>query len=330
MVLIDIQKDQSGELRTMLEAEESVGILQLEPIVRARVVRIKGVPVEELDLPEDVRWTINSDRGLSYTADPDPNINLVAGEWWEADYGDTNPDKVLLSIEDDVALGYGVWIGDTIGFNLAGRVIETEIANVREEIDWGEGRLNFIFITSPGIIEQAPQTLAASLDLPSEMEPVLLDKLAEEFPNVTPISIREIVAQLNGVVEKLGYAVRGVAAVTLFAGVLVVAAAVQISYRNRLRDLGIMRSIGATRSQARRMVMAEHCLMAGLACLPALVIGWTGAWIIVRWVLDIEWVLAPWGVVLVLAVAFAISLISGFIMVTRLLGQNTASILRQA
>lgn len=325
MVLIDVQKDQRDAVTRMLTDEADVEILQAAPIVRARVVRIKDVPVEELTLPDDVRWTINSDRGLSYGDPKQSDIPLVDGTWWADDYAG----PLLVSVEDEVAFGYDVWVGDTISFNIAGRVMTAEIANIREEIDWGEGRLNFIFLTSNGVIAQAPQTIAMSVDVPRAKEAWLLDQLAEQFPNVTPINIRDVVAQVNAISSKLGYAVRGIAAVTLFSGILVVAAAVQVSYRNRLRDLGIMRAIGATRGQARAMVLAEHGLMAAVASLPALIIGGIGAWAIVRFVLNLEWQFATFGVVAVLAVALLISLAFGLIMVTRLLGRTTASILRQ-
>ena len=36
--------------------------------------------------------------------------------------------------------------------------LEAEIANTRPEIDWSQGRLDFIFVMSPGLIEQAPHT----------------------------------------------------------------------------------------------------------------------------------------------------------------------------
>jgi putative ABC transport system permease protein len=221
-------------------------------------------------------------------------------------------------------------VGDTISFNLAGRVLEAEIANIRKEIDWENGRLNFLFIVNRGIIEQAPQTLAAGVDVPRADEVWLLDNLAEEFSNITPINVRDLVEQLDAISRKLGYAVRGIAAVTLIAGILVVAAAVQVSYSNRLMDIGIMRALGATRPQARAMVLAEHGLMAAIASLPALIIGVTGAWIVVRFVLKMEWFFAPLGVAAVLFVAVAVLLTTGTIMVTRLLGRKTASILRQS
>ena len=136
---------------------------------------------------------------------------LVAGEWWPEDYSG----PPLVSVEDEVAEAYGVGIGDRLGFNILGRVIEAEIANLRAEIDWGEARLDFVFLFSPGVLEAAPHTLAAAVDVPPAAEAALLDRMAEVLPNVTPISVRELVARVDEVMGKIKLAVAAVASVTL-------------------------------------------------------------------------------------------------------------------
>ena len=60
-----------------------------------------------------------------------------------------------------------------------GRVIEAEIASLRAEIDWGEARLDFVFLFSPGVLEAAPHTFAAAVDVPPASEAALLDRLAD-------------------------------------------------------------------------------------------------------------------------------------------------------
>ena len=97
----------------------------------------------------------------------------------------------MVSVEDEVAQGYGVGVGDTLGFNILGRVIEARIANLRQEIDWSSGRLDFVFVLSPGVLEMAPHTVISAVDVPAAAEAPLMETMAERLPNVTPISIRE-------------------------------------------------------------------------------------------------------------------------------------------
>ena len=93
----------------------------------------------------------------------------MAGSWWPADYAG----PPLVSIEDEVAEAYGVGIGDSLSFNVLGRVIEAKIASLRPEIDWSQGRLDFVFLFSPGVLEAAPHTFAAAVEVPQAQEAAL-------------------------------------------------------------------------------------------------------------------------------------------------------------
>ena len=135
----------------MIGEFEGAELVQAAPMMRGRVVRIGGVAADQSGIEH---WTLRRDRGLSYAAAMPAGTELVAGEWWPEDYSG----PPLVSVEDEVGEAYGVGIGDTLGFNILGRVIEAEIANLRAEIDWGEARLDFVFLLSPGVLEAAPHT----------------------------------------------------------------------------------------------------------------------------------------------------------------------------
>ena len=228
---IDIQRDQADAFAEVVSAFEDAQVVQLAPVMRGRVVRIKGVPVDQTGIEH---WTLRRDRGLSYAARVPAGSEIVAGAWWPEDYAG----PPLVSIEDDVAEAYGVGIGDNLGFNVLGRVIEAEIASLRAEIDWSQGRIDFVFLFSPGVLEAAPHTLAAAVDVPAAGEPVLLDRMAEALPNVTPITIREVVARVGEVLAKIRLAVGVVGGVTLLSGILVLAGAVAAARRRHLYEFG--------------------------------------------------------------------------------------------
>ena len=73
---IDIQRDQVDRVRQVVTAIDDAHILQIRPVIRGRVVRIKGVPVDQTGIEH---WTLRRDRGLSYAAAPPPRTELVAG-----------------------------------------------------------------------------------------------------------------------------------------------------------------------------------------------------------------------------------------------------------
>jgi putative ABC transport system permease protein len=318
---IDIQRDQAQAFERAVSATAGAKVLQITPVVRGRVVRIEGVPVGQSGVEH---WTLRRDRALSYAASEPEGSRVVAGAWWPKDYAG----PPLVSIEDEVAKAYGVGIGDTLGFNVLGRVIEAKIANLRATIDWSEGRIDFLFLFSPGVLEAAPHTLAAAVDVPAAGEPELLDRMAEALPNVTPITIREVVARIGEVLARIRLAVAGVGGVTLLSGVLVLAGAVAAARRRHLYEAVVLKVLGAKRSDLLRIFLIEYLGLGATAALAGGILGTLGAAVIVVRVMHLPWTFSLAIVALVPIVALAITLGAGFFGTWRLLGRPAAAVLR--
>ena len=325
-VFIDIQPDQVERFEEVIAEIPAAEILQVAPVLRARVVSIGGKPVDQVEIAENVRWTTRRDRGLTYQAEPPAETELVAGEWWPADHSG----ETLVSIEDEVAIGYGVGIGDVLGFNLLGRVIEARIANIRKEIDWSRGRLDFVFVLSPGLVEQAPHTTVAAVDLPRGGESALLDRMAAELPNVTPIAIGEAVARVGEIMGKIGMAVRIVAAVTLATGLLVLASAVVASRRAQIRRAVLLKVLGGRRRDILELLLLEHAGLGLVAAIVGSLLGGIAAWVLVSQVMGLPWSVAPGMVIVTALIAMGLAAAIGTLVLRRTLTVPAATILRRA
>jgi putative ABC transport system permease protein len=209
-----------------------------------------------------------------------------------------------------------------------GRVIEAEIASLRPEIDWSQGRLDFVFLFSPGVLDAAPHTYAAAVEVPAEREAALLDQMAAALPNVTPITIREVVERVGEVLGKVRIAVAVVGSVTLLSGILVLAGAVAAARRRHLYESVVLKVLGARRSDLLRIFLIEYLGLGVTAAIAGGVLGTLGAAVIVVGVMHLEWTFAPAVVLLVLILALAITLAAGFVGTWRLLGRSTAAVLR--
>ncbi|MGH6914353.1 MAG: ABC transporter permease, partial [Geminicoccales bacterium] len=316
-----LQQGQLDALTGLIDEVEGGQVLQAAPVMRGRVVRIAGVPVDQTGIEH---WTLRRDRGLSYAAAMPEDTELVAGEWWPEDYAG----PPLVSVEDEVAEAYGVGVGDLLGFNILGRVIEAEIASLRPEIDWGQARLDFVFLFSPGVLEAAPHTLAAAVDVPPAAEAALLDRMADELPNVTPISVRELVARVDEVMRKIKLAVAGVAGVTLLSGILVLAGAVAAARRRHLYESVVLKVLGARRIDIFRIFLIEYLGLGTTAALAGGILGSIGAAAVVIWAMHLPWAFSLGTVLAVLLFALAITLVAGFLGTWRLLGRPAAPVLR--
>ncbi|WP_169728414.1 ABC transporter permease [Geminicoccus roseus] len=326
VVFIDIQPDQVAAFDQVLAGFPEASLDQRAPVLRARVSGIKGVPVEEAAIGENVRWTVRRDRGLSWTDQKPDNAPLVAGSWWEPGY-DGPP---LVSVEDDVAEGYGVGVGDTLSFNVMGRTVEATIANLREEIDWSRARIDFVFLFSPGVIDKAPHTLISTVRVPPDREPALLDAMAQALPNVTPISISEVSRQIGEVLGKIGFAVQAVASVTLGAGLLVLLGALAASRRQRLHQAALMKVLGATRADLLRHFLIEHAATGLLSALVGLLVGGIAAFVLVGPFMNLVFTPDPGSASLLALGAVVVTGLVGAVSTWRLLARPVAPVLRSS
>lgn len=325
VVFIDIQPDQLEAFAGTVAGFEGAAITQRAPLIRGRVVRIGGVPVDEVAIDPDVQWTVRRDRGLTYSAAMPEGTRLVAGAWWPEGYAG----PPLVSVDADVAAGYAVGVGDRLSFNVLGRVIEAEIASLRE-IDWQEARLNFVFVFGPGALEAAPHTVVAAVEVPEPLEPALLDAVADAFPNVTPLSIRELIATASEIMARIGLAVRLVGGLTLLSGVLVLAGAIAAARQRHLYQSVVLKVLGAERPQLLRVFLLEYLGLGLAAVLAGGLLGTLGALAVVTGVMDLPWRFSIRAVAEVALAALAITLVAGFIGTWRVLGRPAAPVLRGA
>ena len=155
---IDIQNDQLQRFDAVVREQPGVEAIHQVPSLRARIVAVKGVPVDQVVTTPETAWALRGDRGLTYAASPPEGTHLVAGAWWPSDYSG----PPLVSFDAALAKGWHVAIGDVIRVNVLGRDIDLKIANFRD-IAWQSLAINFFMVASPGLLSHAPHTHIATV-----------------------------------------------------------------------------------------------------------------------------------------------------------------------
>ena len=80
--LLDVPKQEYPALAARVAAAIPGAVLTDAPMLRGRIVRLKGKPVEEMKAPTEAQWVLNGDRGLSFTTEVPEGSKVTAGEWW--------------------------------------------------------------------------------------------------------------------------------------------------------------------------------------------------------------------------------------------------------
>jgi putative ABC transport system permease protein len=261
--LINIQPDQVQPLGAFFAAR---GMTQpaLFPMVRGRLVAINGRAVSSADYAEErARHLIDREFNLSWALKPQPDNQIVAGRWWNAN--DARTDQ--LSVEDGIAATLGLELGDRLTYDVAGSKFTATVSSLRK-VDWDTFNVNFFVIAPPRLLQGYPGSYITSFHVPPG-QVTTLNALVREFPNLVMIDVAQIMAQVQKMMEQASNAVQYVFLFTLAAGLVVLYAAIASTRDEREYEAAVMRTLGASRAQIAAAQLAEFALIGGLAGLLA-------------------------------------------------------------
>jgi putative ABC transport system permease protein len=324
LFFIDIQPDQVDRFTAMVKATPGISDLASTPSLRTRIVQVNGQPVETARLDAGTRRLVDSDRGLTYSADLPVGSRVVAGAWWPADYHGAP----LISLDDGLATSLGLKLGDTLTLNIAGREITARLANTRH-IDWSSLGINFFMVMAPGTLEPAPQTHLATIHTASPGAADRLEaRVSAAFPNVSTIHVEAALARIAALLNALALGISLMAGLLVAAGFLVLAAIVAAAADRHLGEASILKALGADRPLIARLHLVEYGLLGSAAGLLAAGLGTLGAWIMVAEVMGIAWHFMAGPVVLIPLLAVPATMLIGFAGTWRALAGRTRLQLR--
>ncbi len=322
---IDVGKDQLAAFTADVAHQPGVTAVSSAPLLRGRFVRVNGVPVSKVKPSGDAGWAIRGDRGLTYAASLPEGSKLVDGKWWPAGYSG----EPLVSMVDEVAHGLGLSVGDTVTVNVLGREVTARIANLRA-VDWRSLQINFVLVFSPNTLSAAPHSNIVTVAMDPTDEEALMNMTAARYPTVTAIRVKDALDAVNALMGKLLEGLAAANALTLLIGVVVLAGAVVTGLAARIRDAVILKTYGATRGQLLAALAMEFALLALVTATFAIFAGAAGAWVIVRFVLEMPWSFDLATALTTIAVALAVTLVAGLASTWSVLGVRPAPLLRMA
>ncbi|TNC49012.1 FtsX-like permease family protein [Rubellimicrobium rubrum] len=318
--VVDIQPDQIDGFRERLSANPAVERLEAAPMLRGLIARINGVPAEDY---AGGHWVLQGDRGITYSATPPPGTTITAGEWWPEDYA--GPPLVSVAAEEGGEMG--LKLGDTITVNVLGRDIEASIASFRE-VDFQSAGIGFILALNPSALQGAPHSWIATVYSTEEAEGPILRDLAEAYPNITAIRIRDAVDEAQRIIEGATSAIRVAALATLATGFLVLIGAAAAGERARAWEAAILKTLGAGRPLILRSFALRAALLGLAAGVVALGAGLLGAWAVMTFVMDGDFHVVWGNALAIIGGGTLATLLTGLLFALRPLSVRPARMLR--
>jgi len=323
---IDIPSTEADRFGAFLKQTTPQSTVEDVPMLRGRIVAARGVKAEDLKPSTDAEWVLQSDRGLTYTGEIPKGSKVVDGKWWDADY----QGPPLVSMEKKIADGLNLKVGDQIVVNVLGRDITATISNTRT-VDWQSLGINFVLVFSPNAFKGAPHTHIATL---TETHPNpggdarIIKAVADAFPMVTSVRVREALETIGTVVTNLVLAIRGASAVTLISAILVLGGALAAGHRHRVYDAVILKTLGATRARLLGAYALEYLMIGFATAIFGVIAGSVAAWLIVTRLMTLSFIWQAGSAAGVVAAALIVTVGLGLAGTLLALNQKPATVLR--
>lgn len=320
VILFDVQASQRDSLRALVESQ-GLAVLDEVPLVSMRIAAVNGVPVDTLlqisrgraeareGGPE--RWTLTREYRSTYRAETVETETVVAGTF----EGRVPEDAAVVpvSLETELATDLGVGVGGRITWDVAGATIESVVTSLRE-VDWAQIQPNFFAVFPEGPLDVAPQTVIVLTRAGTPEASARIQSAAvAAFPNVSAVDVQLVLRIVDRVLGRVAFVLRFMALFAVVTGLVVLAGAVRVALAQRTREAVILRTLGASRAQVRRILVAEYALLGLLAALTGGLLAIAGAWGLARFAfeipfrLDVSWVL--WGLLVVPLLTVAVGLL---------------------
>ncbi len=255
--VINVQPDQRASFEAVLQR---LGLASdgLSPVIIGRYV---GPSARERGRPApDGRGGRTMDREFNLsTADALPTGNvLTVGRFW-----DPATARNEFSVEAEFAQRLRWQLGDRLAFEVAGQRIEGTITSLRE-VRWESFTPNFFVLASPDLARDLPATYITAVRVPVG-DTALATALAEAVPNANVVDIDAITAEIRRIGDQAAMVIQVVFWFAFLSGCLVFVAAVAATRSERITELGVLRTLGASTAQLRRSQLVEFGAIGAIA-----------------------------------------------------------------
>lgn len=329
LMLFDIQDDQVEALRARL-AEIGSPPVQEAPVVTMRLGALKGRPVAELLRDRESAipgWTLRREYRSTYRSELTATERLLAGKFTGT--APAGAARVPVSIEEGLAKDMQLAVGDELDFDVQGVTVPAYVGSIRQ-VEWQRLQPNFFVVFPAGVLEPAPKFHIMALRVGSAAESARAQQaVVRDFPNVSAIDLGLVLQTFDNIFSKASFVVEFMALFTVVTGVIVLAGAVLIGRHQRIRESVLLRTLGATKRQVNRIMLAEYLALGTLGAAVGAILSVGGTWLLARHVFEMEYVFTPGAVLAGWAVVSAVTVATGLLASRGICDHPPLAVLRQ-
>jgi putative ABC transport system permease protein len=332
--LMDMGTDEVGGVKTLLSQQPMVkGTPEMIPVVSARLTQINGESLEkrrqEIGQGPGGRGaqTLNLTWPPS-TDGPPPGDTVVRGTWWTAQQAADGAQHPLVALARERADRLKIKVGDTLTVSAQDEPITATVAAVYET-DSQHAVSRAEFVMPHATLAGLPVVWYGGVHCDPSETASLRRVLYEHYPTVTVIDVAATLEVIRQVMLQVIYVIQFLAAFSIFAGIVILASAIAGTRYRRIREVVVLKTLGATRPRIASIFSIEFAVLGLIAGAVGLVFANVLARTLLLHALHFGYAFQWWlNLGMWLAVG-AMTVAAGWAASHRVLGQKPLEVLRE-
>jgi putative ABC transport system permease protein len=323
--LIDIAPNEIDGVRALLKTQSSVrGDAELLPVIASRILSVNGTAAANLKLQNFPKRMLQS-ISLTWTEDLPPGTKIVRGKFWQA--GDTH---AQVAIGQRMAQRLAVDVGSHIVFASPGdpdHPVNAEVsAIIKSDGQHAYSRAEFLLPKAP--LASLPTVWYGGVHADPDHVGELQRALYAKYPTVTVINVAQAMETLRGVLLQVSLVVQFLAGFSIFAGLVILASAIAGTRYRRIREVVVLKTLGATRSRIAAIFSIEFATLGLVAGVVGLIFANITTRVVLKQ-LDLDYHFLTGTNLLALLGVAVLTVATGWLASFRVLGQKPLEVLRE-
>lgn len=199
------------------------------------------------------------------------------GEIFDIDYVKGGPalEDGQIALNEDKADSLGVTVGDTVQLGFASGKVPAEVVGLYKSTYVVANAITPFTTITAGQVQRADSTIAvnAADDVDQAELGKRLEAATKAFPTVTVQNQEDFAEAQRSQVDQLLYLIYALLGLAIIIAVLGIVNTLALSVIERTREVGLLRAVGLSRGQLRRMVRLEAIAIAVLGALLGIMAG---------------------------------------------------------
>jgi len=323
--LIDITPQDRDAVLQLLKQQRGIeGAPELIGTVAAKLVEVDGQDVLKMALKGWGR-RFRYPRSVTSAAAISNVVEVLRGSWWNPAKPPANPE---VCVSEEAAKMLGVNPGSVTRWTISGRTLTARVACIhRVDTIHLAGRVEFIF--NAGALDSFPVIYYGALRAQPPMVSALQQALYQRYPAITVVNMADVLQTFQGVVDQIAMVIRFISMFAILAGAIILSSSVAGTRFRRMREVVILKTLGATRWRVSRIFSVEFLILGAVAGVMGSLLANGFANLLLKRMLDAQ---VSFPILPSLAAVFATALIAnaaGWMASFRILGQKPLEILRE-